>query len=82
MAGSALTGAALYGQRDYCQQIRDAGGDYPVMVKKNRRQLYDDIARAFAEPDAADYCRKAQSRNRHGNRGEIRQLPATAARND
>lgn len=72
----------MYCQRDYCQQFRDAGGDYLVMVKKNQRQLYADIALAFAEPDGADYYRKAQSRNRHGNRWEIRQLQATAVLND
>ena len=52
------------------------------MVKKNQGQLYVDIALAFAELDGTDRCRKAPSRNRHGNRWAIRQLQATAVRND
>ena len=62
MAGNTITGDALYCQRDYCQQVKDAGGDYLVMVKKNQRELYDDVALAFAEPEAADCYEKAQSR--------------------
>ena len=50
MAGNVITGDALYCQRDYCQQLLDAGGDYLVIVKKNQRELYDAIALAFAEP--------------------------------
>ena len=41
MAGNVITGDALYCQRDYCQQLLDAGGDYLVIVKKNQRELYD-----------------------------------------
>ena len=50
MAGNVIAGDALYCQRDYCQQLLDAGGDYLVIVKKNQRELYDAIALAFAEP--------------------------------
>ena len=82
VAGNTITGDALYCQRDYCQQIRDAGGDYLVIVKGNQRELYADIALAFAEPSGEDHCRQAQTRNRHGNRWEIRQLQATDALND
>ena len=82
VAGNAITGDALYCQRDYCPQIRDAGGDCLVIVKGNRRELYADIALAFAEPSGADHCRQAQTRNRHGNRWAIRQLQATDALND
>ena len=41
VAGNVITGDALYCQRDYCQQLLDAGGDYLVIVKKNQRELYD-----------------------------------------
>ena len=82
VAGNTLTGDALYCQRDYCQQIRDAGGNYPVIVKKNQQELYDDIALAFAEPVWAGRYRKATTCNRHGDRWEIRQLQATDALND
>ena len=82
VAGNAITGDAWYCQRDCCQQLREAGDDDPVMVKKNQGQLYVDLATAFAEPAGTDRCRKAPSRNRHGDRWAIRQLQATADRND
>ena len=82
MAGNTLTGDALYCQRDYCQQIRDAGGDYLVIVKKNQRELYDDIALAFTAPPEAARDRKITTCHRHGDRWEIRELAATNALND
>ena len=85
VAGNTITGDALYCQRDYCQQIRDAGGDYLVIVKKNQRELYADIALAFADPARNEHCRKARTGNRHGPPvadWEIRQLQATDLRND
>ena len=82
VAGNVLTGDALYCQRDYCQQIRDAGGDYLVIVKKNQRQLYDDIALAFAAPTIAGRRRETANCHQHGDRWEIRRLQVSAALND
>lgn len=82
VAGNTITGDALYCHRDYCQQIRDAGGDYLVIVKGNQRELCADIALAFASPVREGRYRKTRTRNRHGNRWEIRQLQATDALND
>lgn len=80
VAGNTITGDALYCQRDYCQQIRDAGGDYLVIVKKNQGELYADIALAFAEP--AGSCRQTTTCNQHGDRWEIRRLQASDELND
>ena len=66
MAGNVITGDALYCQRDYCQQLLDAGGDYLVIVKKNQRELYDAIALAFAELVWGAQYRQARRRGRHG----------------
>ena len=82
MAGNVITGDALYCQRDYCQQLLDAGGDYLVIVKKNQRELYDAIALAFAEPVWGAQYRQARRRGRHGGRWETRQLRATEALNE
>ena len=83
VAGNTLTGDALYYQRDYCQQARDAGGDYLASHRETEPgALYDDIARAFAEPTAAGRYRKTATCNQHGARWEVRQLPATTALND
>lgn len=46
--GRVLTGDALYCQRSVCQQVRDAGGDYLVSVKRNQPELHDAIAALFA----------------------------------
>ena len=82
MADNVITGDALYCQRDYCQQLLDAGGDYLVIVKKNQRELYDAIALAFAEPVWGAQYRQARRRGRHGGRWETRQLRATEALNE
>ena len=82
VAGNVITGDALYCQRDYCQQLLDAGGDYLVIVKKNQRELYDAIALAFAEPVWGAQYRQARRRGRHGDRWETRQLRATEALNE
>ena len=82
VAGNVITGDALYCQRDYCQQLLDAGGDYLVIVKKNQRELYDAIALAFAEPVWGAQYRQARRRGRHGGRWETRQLRATEALNE
>ena len=78
MAGNLITGDALYRQRDYCQQVLEAGGDYLVIVKKNQRELYDAIALAFVEPVWGAKYRQA----RHGDRWETRRLRATRALNE
>jgi len=46
--GRVLTGDALYCQRQVCQQVVDAGGDYLVLVKANQPALLHDLATLFA----------------------------------
>ena len=82
MASNLITGDALYCQRDYCQQVLEAGGDYLVIVKKNQRELYDAIALAFAEPVWGAKYRQTRRRSRHGDRWERRRLRATDALNE
>jgi predicted transposase YbfD/YdcC len=59
LAGVIVTGDALFTQRKLSAQIREQGGHYVWTVKKNQRQLYEDIAIAFAplraDERAADY---------------------------
>ena len=81
-ADNLITGDALYCQREYCRQIRDAWGDYPVIVKKNRPELYDAIALAFTSPVEGEQYRRTQSRNWHGGGRERRRLWATEALNE
>jgi hypothetical protein len=46
--GGVLTGDALYCQTDPCASVRQAGGDYLVIVKENQPQLHRGIAIPFA----------------------------------
>jgi predicted transposase YbfD/YdcC len=46
--GRVLTGDALFCQRDLCQQVLDAGGDYLLLVKDNQPSLLRDITWLFA----------------------------------
>lgn len=48
--GRVMTGDALFCQRQLCQQVLDAGGDYLLAVKANQPQLFADIALLFDPP--------------------------------
>jgi hypothetical protein len=48
LRGRLITGDAIFCQRDFCQQVIDAGGDYLVFVKDNQPTLLHDIQTAFA----------------------------------
>jgi hypothetical protein len=50
LQGRLITGDAMFCQRDFCQQVIDAGGDYLVFVKDNQPTLLHDIQVAFAPP--------------------------------
>jgi hypothetical protein len=50
LQGRLITGDAIFCQRDFCQQVIDAGGDYLVFVKDNQPTLLHDIQTAFAPP--------------------------------
>jgi DDE_Tnp_1-associated/Transposase DDE domain len=50
LEGRLVTGDAMFCQRDFCQQVIDARGDYLVFVKDNQPTLLDDIKLAFAPP--------------------------------
>ena len=50
LEGRLVTGDAMFCQRDFCQQVIDARGDYLVFVKENQPTLLHDIKMAFAPP--------------------------------
>lgn len=50
LKGQLVVADALYCQREFCQEVLDAGGDYLVTVKQNQPQLLRDIEQAFVIP--------------------------------
>lgn len=78
-----LTGDALFCQRALCRQVRQAGGDYLLLVKDNQLLLHDAIALLFDPPADLGALplldqRTAQTWERgHGRRDEQRRLIAS-----
>ena len=50
LSGCVVTGDAMFAQRDLCEQIVAAEGDYVLAVKGNQAQLEAAIAEVFATP--------------------------------
>jgi len=49
LAGSIVTGDAIFTQKEICRVIKDGGGDYFLTVKDNQPSLRSDIALAFGD---------------------------------
>jgi predicted transposase YbfD/YdcC len=79
LAGRVVTADALHCQRETCRQIRDAGGDYLVLVEANQPTLYADIQTVFDEPPPGERFAFVEQRDRHGDRREVRRLWASTA---
>jgi predicted transposase YbfD/YdcC len=81
--GRVLTGDALFCQRPLCQQVRDAGGDYLVLVKANQGRLYRDIELLFDPPGDVHPLPLLDRRSArtldsgHGRTGEVREVVAS-----
>jgi predicted transposase YbfD/YdcC len=79
LRGRLVTGDALYCQRDLCQQIVAAGGDYFVSVKANQPDLLGEIRLLFDWPPPDDDIAMATQESRHGDRQEQRRLWTSSA---
>jgi hypothetical protein len=55
LEGRLVTGDAMFCQRDFCQQVIDAKGDYLVFVKENQPTLLHDIEATFAPSAQGDF---------------------------
>ena len=81
--GRVLTGDALFCQRALCQHVRDAGGDYLLLVKENQPTLFRDIRLLFdppAEVAALSLVDRREVRTverGHGRTLEVRELVAS-----
>ncbi len=79
LRGRLVTGDALYCQRGLCRQVKEAGGHYLVIVKRNQKTLYEDIEYLFAEPLPGEKFPMVEQRGWHGDRREVRRLWASTA---
>lgn len=81
--GRVLTGDALFCQRNLCQQVLAAQGDYLLLVKDNQSQLYEDIRLLFDPPATVvplpllDQREASTSERGHGRVEDCRQLRAS-----
>lgn len=70
LQGALVTGDAMFAQKDLCQAIVDAGGDYFVTVKDNQPTLKQNILDAFAAPVSPSgesrACRRRAQRRKPG----------------
>jgi DDE family transposase len=75
LEGRLVTGDAMFCQRDFCQQVIDARGDYLVFVKDNQPTLLNDIELAFAPPAEGAFSPSAATNlgSRHGHGDDPRQ---------
>ncbi len=81
--GRVFTGDALFCQRDLCQQVLKAGGDYLLLVKENQPALHEAIGQYVDPPPAlAGFPRDDRRTARtidtgHGRCPEVRELIAS-----
>ena len=74
-----VTGDALYCHAALCRQIRDAEGDYVLIVKANQPDLLWAVHALFADPPPGESFASAVAWDQHGDRVERRQLWASTA---
>ena len=81
--GRVLTGDALCCQRKRCRQVRDAGGDYLLVVREKQPSLLADLALLFdppsgvAPPPPGDRREVATLERGHGRTDDRRHLVAS-----
>jgi predicted transposase YbfD/YdcC len=88
LQGCVITGDAMFTQRDLCEQIVEAGGDYLFPVKDNHPKMLETIADVFMPaPVSAGHSRsplpetQAQTVDHARGRTEYRYLTASAQLN-
>jgi predicted transposase YbfD/YdcC len=81
--GRVLTGDALFCQRNLCQQVLAAQGDYLLLVKDTQETLYEDIRLLFDPPGSSaplpllDQREAHTSERGHGRQDDRRHLTAS-----
>jgi predicted transposase YbfD/YdcC len=81
--GRVLTGDALFCQRNLCRQVREAGGDYLLVVREHQPALHADLALLCDPPAAAPAAPRSDRREvvtvdqGHGRRLDRRHLVAS-----
>ena len=83
LRGCVVTADALHTQRTWCRAVREQGGDYVLIVKKNQRGLLADLALLFEGewPQWLDQSSATTTNKGHGRR-EVRQVQTSAELNE
>ena len=61
LKGKTLVGDAAFCQRDICEQVIAAEGDYLILVKDNQPTLHKEAIQAFVIPEGFPPLRQTQS---------------------
>lgn len=83
LQGYVISADALHTRPKWCRAVRQRGGHYLLVVKGNRKELYEDIALLFAAgpfPDLPE--QRAQTVDKKHGRLEVRSLRISAALTD
>ena len=85
-SGRVFTGDALFCQRAICEQVRQAGGDYLLLVKANQPELSDDLRHLFDPPRPGPQLQDRRDvqtvESGHGRFADTRHLVASTDLND
>ncbi len=83
LRGCVVTADALHTQRAWCRTVREHGGDYVLIVKKNQRTVLGDLAVLFGGewPTWLGRQTKTTANKGHGRR-EVRTVHTSAEMNE
>jgi predicted transposase YbfD/YdcC len=75
LAGTVVTGDAIFAQKEICREITEREGDYFFVVKENQATLKEDIEMAFAAPLSPPGRKAVGARSGAGRGGRQKPWP-------
>ena len=71
LRGAVVTADAMFTHADFCDQVREKGGEYILSAKDNQPDLRDDLEAAFAAAGGGDFSPQPPGRVGPGRRGGV-----------